>query len=91
MSELDIRVMAQKYLSLLRRAEKIHVSYKRAVMLVGGEKRLENLMLAEKVRYTKPPGAPNTMWRINLADVFRNVKPMTNNPYFLHSLTSATP
>lgn len=75
-------IMAQKYQSLLRRAERIHVSYRRAVMLVGGEKRLEKLMLAEKIRYRKPDGAPNTMWRINLADVIRNVKPSPNSSIF---------
>lgn len=78
MSELSIRLMAQKYQSLLRRTESIHVSYKKAVKLVGGEKRLERLMLAEKVRYTKLDGNPNTMWRFNLSDIIRNVKPLTD-------------
>ena len=87
MSELSIRLMAQKYQSLLRRTESIHVSYKKAVKLVGGEKRLERLMLAEKVRYTKPDGNPNTMWRFNLADIVRNVKPLKNTSYFCETLT----
>lgn len=77
MSEFSVRLMAQKYQSLLRRTEGIHVSYKKAVKLVGGEKRLERLMLAEKVRYTKPDGNANTMWRFNLSDIIRNVKPLT--------------
>lgn len=79
MSELAMKVMAQKYLSLLRRTERIDISYKRAVKLVGGEKRLERLMLEEKIRYSKPDGSANTMWRINFADVIRNVKPLTGN------------
>ncbi len=78
MSEFSVRLMAQKYQSLLRRTESIHVSYKKAVKLVGGEKRLEQLMLAEKVRYTKPGGSANTMWRFNLSDIIRNVKPLTS-------------
>lgn len=77
-----VDVMAQKYQSLLRRTERIHVSYRKAVMLVGGEKRLERLMLAEKVRYSKPEGRANTMWRFNLADIIRNVKPLANSAQF---------
>lgn len=81
-----MEVMAQKYLSLLKRAERINVSYKRAVKLVGGEKRLERLMLKEKIRYSKPDGSANTMWRINFADVIRNVKPLTGNDNFYEFL-----
>lgn len=87
MSELSVRVMAQKYQSLLRRTERIHVSYKKAVKLVGGEKRLERLMLEEKVRYSKPVGNPNTMWRFNLGDIIRNVKPLTGNSQFCEILS----
>lgn len=82
MPDIAVDVMAQKYQSLLRRTERLHVSFKKAVILVGGEKRLEKLMLSEKVRYSKPEGSSNTMWRFNLADIIRNVKPLTNSSYF---------
>lgn len=78
MSDATNEVMAQKFQSLLRRTERLHVSYKKAVRLVGGEKRLEKLMLAKKVRYSKPEGSANTMWRFNLSDIIRNVKPAVN-------------
>lgn len=77
MTELSLQLIAQKYLSLLRRTESLCVSYKKAVKLVGGEKRLERLMLEGKVRYSKPEGSTNTMWRFNLADIIKNVKPLT--------------
>lgn len=86
MPEPAVDIMAQKYQSLLRRTERLHVSYRKAVMLVGGEKRLERLMLEEKVRYSKPEGGSNTMWRFNFADIIRNVKPLANSPYFCGGL-----
>lgn len=86
MPETAVNVMAQKYQSLIRRTERLHVSYRKAVMLVGGEKRLEKLMLQEKVRYFKPDGSANTMWRFNLSDIIRNVKPLVNSPYFCEYL-----
>ncbi len=73
MSESEI--MVQKFQSLLLRVDGLHCSYKKAVKIVGGEKRLERLMLDEKVRYSKPEGSSNTMWRFNMRDVFLNVKP----------------
>ena len=79
MAGSSIDVMALKYQSLLHRTEKIHVSYKKAVQLIGGEKRLERLMLQKDIRYTKPEGAVNTMWRFNLADIIRNVRPTKNS------------
>lgn len=88
MSETAMQVVVQKYQSLLRRTEKLHVSYKKAVTLVGGEKRLERLMLEEKIRYFKPEGAVNTMWRFNLADVIKNVKPMGNSSQLSEILLS---
>lgn len=75
-------VMAQKYQSLLRRTERLHVSYRKAVQLIGGEKRLERLMLQKRIRYFKPEGGVNTMWRFNLSDVIRNVKPLVNATIF---------
>ncbi len=87
MPDIAVDVMAQKYQSLLRRTERLHVSYRKAVMLVGGEKRLERLMLEGKVRYSKPEGSVNTMWRFNFSDIIRNVKPLTNSSYFCETLT----
>lgn len=82
MPDIAVDVMAQKYQSLLMRTERLHVSYRRAVVLVGGEKRLERLMLEGRVRYSKPEGSVNTMWRFNFADIIRNVKPMKSNRIF---------
>lgn len=67
-------IIVRKYLSFLRRAEKHDVSWKKAAVLVGGEKRLERLMAEGLVRYTKPEGAVNTKWRFNLADIVKNAR-----------------
>lgn len=72
----DVEIMARKFSSLVGRLEKRHCSYKKAVEIVGGEKRLQDLMDNERVRYEKPLGAKNTMWRFNMADIINNVKPV---------------
>lgn len=77
MSESEIIV--QKYNSLLKCVDGLHCSYKKAVKIVGGEKRLERLMTSEKVRYSKPSGSPNTMWRFNMSDIIQNVKPLAQH------------
>lgn len=55
--------------------EGLTLSWKIAQKVVGGKKRLERLMLEEKIRYDKPEGAPNTKWQFNASDIFENVKP----------------
>jgi hypothetical protein len=67
-------IIVRKYLSFLRRAEKHDVSWKKAAVLVGGEKRLERLMAEGRVRFNKPEGAANTKWRFNLADIVKNAR-----------------
>ena len=67
-------ILALKYRSLLIIAETMHVSQKKAVKFVRGEKRLQRLVDEGRIRYDKPFGATNTMWRYNLADILKNVK-----------------
>lgn len=67
-------ILALKYRSLLIIAETMHVSQKKAVKFVMGEKRLQRLVDEGRIRYDKPFGATNTMWRYNLADILKNVK-----------------
>lgn len=69
-----LSIMASKYRSLLIIAESMYVSQKKAVKLIRGEKRLQQLVEEGKIRYDKPFGATNTMWRYNLADIIKNVK-----------------
>lgn len=69
-----VEAIVKKYLSFLKRAEKQEVSWKKAVILVGGEKRLESLMEEGKIRFFKPDGARNTKWRFNLADIVKNTR-----------------
>lgn len=70
-------VMAQKYESIIKRTEDMTFSWAVAVKLVGGKKRLERLMLEEKVRYDKPFGAVNTRWKFSASDILRNIKPLS--------------
>lgn len=75
MEDRKIAVMAQKYLQILTQMDGVTLSWKIAQKVVGGKKRLERLMMEEKVRYDKPAGAPNTKWQFNASDIFENVKP----------------
>lgn len=75
MNNTQIEVMAQKYLQIISQVEGMTLSWKIAQKLVGGKKRLERLMMEEKVRYDKPEGAPNTKWQFNAVDIFSNIKP----------------
>ncbi|MBR5592762.1 MAG: hypothetical protein IKW46_01695 [Bacteroidaceae bacterium] len=68
-------LLAYKFASLEQRLESVVFSYRKAVKIVGGEKRLERLLLDGKIRYEKPEGSRNSMWQFNAADVIRNVKP----------------
>jgi hypothetical protein len=44
-----------------------------ASRLVGGRARLIRLIEAEKIRAIKPTNKQNGKWRVNAADVLRNV------------------
>ena len=68
-------LLAYKFASLEQRLESVVFSYRKAVRIVGGEKRLERLLLDGKIRYEKPEGSRNSMWQFNAADVILNVKP----------------
>lgn len=74
MDTLAKDAIVKRYLTFLRRAEKHTVSWKKASVLVGGEKRLERLMENGSVRFTKPEGKANTMWRFNLSDIVKNAR-----------------
>jgi len=75
MTDLRIEIMAQKYLQIISQVDGMRLSWKITQKLVGGKKRLERLMIEEKIRYDKPEGSPNTKWQFNAADVFSNIKP----------------
>lgn len=95
MDSLAKEVIVKKYLSFLRRAESQQVSWKKAVKLIGGEKRLERLIVDGKIRCHKPEGAVNTMWRFNLADIVKNARTSADltrfpidDPRMTHTLAS---
>lgn len=75
MEENKLKVMAEKYLQIISQVEGMTLSWKISQKLVGGKKRLEKLMMEEKVRYDKPEGAVNTKWLFNAVDIFSNIKP----------------
>lgn len=83
METMELSIMAQKYLQILTQMSGLNISWKLAQKIVGGKKRLERLMLEERVRYSKPEGAPNTKWQFNACDIFKNVKP---NPRRLNKI-----
>lgn len=69
-SESEIR-----FKSLLGRLHGVEFSWTLSVKLLGGEKRLRNLLMKGKIHATKREGAVNTMWRFNAAEVVAYVKP----------------
>lgn len=73
---LSAEVDMQKYRSIISTAEDMRLSFKKTVRFCGGEKRVFRLIDEGKLRYEKEEGAPNTMWKFNAADVFRNPKPL---------------
>lgn len=78
MKTKDLKEMSPdeiRFRSLVRRMEKRTVSHNFAVLIVGGEKRLERLMSDGSIRCYKPEGSANRQWQINAADCFRFVKP----------------
>lgn len=64
-----------RFQSLLRRMENKTISRNQAIVIVGGEKRLDRLMQEGTIRSNKPAGSSNRQWRINAADCYRCVKP----------------
>lgn len=75
MTDMKTQVMAQKYLQIISQVKGMTLSWNISQKLVGGKKRLERLMLEEKVKYDKPEGAPNTKWQFDAVDIFSNIKP----------------
>ena len=69
-TESDIR-----FKSLVMRLRGVEFSRRLAVKLLGGEKRLDRLMLQGKSHATKRTGASNTMWRFDAAEIVKYVKP----------------
>ena len=69
-SESEIR-----FKSLLVRLKGVEFSWNMAEKIVGGEKRLNDLLNRGKLHATKKPGAPNTMWRFDACEVISYVKP----------------
>lgn len=64
-----------RFQSLLIAMRKKTVSYRQAVVIVGGEVRLQRLMADGRVRCSKPSGSTNKKWRINAVDCYSNVRP----------------
>lgn len=64
-----------RFRSLLGRLRGVEFSWSLSVKLLGGEKRLRNLLTKGKIHATKKSGAPNTMWRFNAVEVVAYVKP----------------
>jgi hypothetical protein len=69
-SESEIR-----FKSLLGRLAGVEFSWSLSVKLLGGEKRLKELLMKGKIHATKREGAANTMWRFNAVEVVAYVKP----------------
>lgn len=46
----------------------------KAAKIVGGTKKLEDLIAAGKIRVEKKSKAPNGKWYCNMADVFRHCR-----------------
>lgn len=74
---MAVDIDMQKYRSIVITAEGMWLSFKKTVRFCGGEKRVKRLIEEGKLRFEKDDGAPNTMWRFNAADVFRNPRPLT--------------
>lgn len=77
-----------RFQSLLLAMRNRTVSYRQAVIIVGGEVRLNRLMAEGTVRCTKPKGSVNKKWRINAADCYRNVRPRLKEVYANNSNTN---
>lgn len=64
-----------RFQSLLLLMRDRTVSFRDAVIIVGGKMRLEQLMIEGEIRGYKPSGKSNRSWRINAADCYKHVKP----------------
>lgn len=70
-----------RFQSLLIAMRNKTVSYRQAVIIVGGDVRLKKLMESGVVRCNKPSGTSNKKWRINAADCYNNVRPRLKEVY----------
>lgn len=73
--KIDLSPDEVRFRSLLILMRDKTVSYRDAMMIVGGKVRLEQLMIDGKIRGFKPAGNSNRCWRINAADCYAHVKP----------------
>lgn len=66
---------------ILRVAENVTLSKNIAQQLVGGQRRLENLVAKKKIRAPKSSPRRNGRWECNAADVLRyTINPKQNAP-----------
>lgn len=78
-----------RFRSLLIMMEDETISYRNASKIVGGNKRLVNLMTNGVIRAFKPDGGLNRTWRINAADCYRNVKPRLKDVLKNHNASAS--
>jgi len=64
-----------RFKSLLIAMRNKTVSFRQAVVIVGGTVRLTRLIEEGRVRCDKLAGSQNRKWRINAADCYNNVRP----------------
>lgn len=64
-----------KYKALKIIYERKYLSWRQAVEIVGGKKRLQHLIDEQAVRVSSKPNNTTSKWRLNAADCIENVKP----------------
>jgi len=64
-----------KYKALKIIYEKKNLSWRQAVEIVGGKKRLQRLIDEQAVRVSRRPNDTTSKWLLNAADCIENVKP----------------
>lgn len=67
----------KNYLNMMANLEMMTFSKAEAAFVVGGPRKLENMIAAGKIRANKISKAKNGSWRCNAADVMRECKDMT--------------
>lgn len=74
-AELPLSPDEIRFRSLIVAFENKKVSFSTARIIVGGRKRLMQLISDGKVRSYKPDGPKNTSWKLNAVDCFLNIRP----------------
>lgn len=67
---------AEKLITIHSMTDDIYLSKRECERIVGGRKRLEDLIYEGKIRGRKKSGAQNSRWTINLSDVLKYVQPL---------------